>query len=103
MNEVIQKMSEIEISAQQIMNEAEQQKQDLIEEYKNKTVKYDQDKEKEIAEQISQIKENLEADVKSQLSGLQQQTEDDMNAIEEDFERNHEQMAQQIFQRIVDM
>lgn len=100
MEEVIQKLSEIETTAQQIMNDAEQQKQALAENLKKRIQDYEKSTEAESSAKIAQIRKNLEASKESQLADLNQKTARIMAGLDEYYAKNHQKLAQDIFKKI---
>lgn len=100
MEEVIQKLSEIETTAQKIMNDAEQQKQALAENLKKRIQDYDQATEAESSAKIAQIRKNLEDSKESQLADLNQKTAHILASLDEYYAKNHQKLAQDIFKKI---
>lgn len=100
MEEVIQKLSEIETTAQQIMNDAEQQKQALAENLKKRIQDYEKSTEAESSAKIAQIRKNLEASKESQLADLNQKTDRILAGLDAYYEKNHKSLAQDIFKKI---
>ena len=100
MEEVIQQLSEIETTAQQIMNDAKQQKQVLAENLKKRIQDYEKSTEAESSAKIAQIRKNLEASKESQLADLNQKTARILAGLDEYYEKNHKSLAQDIFKKI---
>lgn len=103
MEEVIQKLSEIETTAQQIMNEAERQKQALADNLKKRIQDYDQTLEAEASAKIAQIRKDLEDSKESQLAALNQKTADILSGLDDYYAKNHQRLAQEIFQKIIQL
>lgn len=100
MEEVIQKLSEIETTAQQIMNEAEQQKQALAENLKKRIQDYDQTTEAESSARIAQIRKDLEDNKESQLADLNQKTAKIFADLDDYYAKNHQRLAREVFRKI---
>lgn len=100
MEEVIQKLSEIETTAQQIMDEAELQKQALAENLKKRIQDYDQTTEAESSARIAQIRKDLETSKESQLADLSQKTAHILAGLDDYYAKNHQKLAQEIFHKI---
>ena len=75
MEQILNKLSEIELTAQRIMEDCDRQKQQLSEEAEQKCKNYDEQLESRTAEQIRRIRQQLEEEKDSRLhSYVQTQT-----------------------------
>lgn len=67
MEQILNKLSEIELTAQRIMEDCDRQKQQLSEEAEQKCKNYDRQLESRTAEQIRRIRQQLEEEKDSRL------------------------------------
>lgn len=101
MEEVIQKLSEIEITAKHIMEEAEVQKQFLTDDMRRQIQEYDKLTEDKASQKIGEIRASLEKNKEIQINELQEQTEKIFTSLDEHYDSNHTRLAQEICQRII--
>lgn len=101
MEEVIQKLSEIEITAKHIMEDAENKKQALTDDMRRQIQDYDKLTEEKASHQIADIRASLEKNKEAQLAKLREHTEEVFTSLDEYYESNHTRLAQEIYQRII--
>jgi F0F1-type ATP synthase membrane subunit b/b' len=101
MEQVIAKLSEIEITARRIMEDADRTKQALSEETEQACREYDTSLEQEISEKVDQIRADLEKDKEAELRALRQSTEQTSASLDVFFEKNHEQLSKELFDKIL--
>ena len=70
MEQILNKLSEIELTAQRIMEDCDRQKQQLSEEAEQKCKNYDEQLETRTAEHIRRIRQQLEEEKDSRLTQL---------------------------------
>ena len=75
MEQILNKLSEIELTAQRIMEDCDRQKQQLSEEAEQKCKNYDKQLESRTAEQIRRIRQQLEEEKDSRLAQLRADTD----------------------------
>lgn len=101
MDEVMKKLSEIEVAAAAIVAHAEAQKEVLDEQYRVKKEQFDQELEVKTSKRIQEIKDALEND-KSQLLDTQSASScQSIRDLETEFNKNHTRIAQEIVSRII--
>lgn len=101
MEEVIQKLSEIEITAKHIMDDAENKKQALTDDMRRQIQDYDKLTEEKATHQIADIRASLEKNKEAQVSKLQKHTEEIFISLDEYYKSNHTRLAREIYQRII--
>lgn len=101
MEEVIQKLSEIETTAKGIMKEAEQTKESMTEDMKKKIQEYNQKAEEESSAKIAQMRKSLELRKEEQLTALNQKTQKVLASMDQYYNANHTQLAHDIFSKII--
>ena len=101
MEQIISKLSEIEAAAKVIMEDTDRKKKALSQEMENKCKAFDIALEKETDEQIAKIRRNLEQEKDARLTSLQKDTEAAFTALDSYYEKNHERLSRQIFEKII--
>ena len=102
MEQILKRLSEIEKTARLIMDDAEKTKLSLSEEAEEKCKAFDKELEAETAEKIRQIRDGLEQEKDAQLASLRSETDTTFSALDAYYEKNHERLAREIFQKIRD-
>ena len=103
MEQILNKLSEIELTAQRIMEDCERQKQTLSEESEKKCKDYDEQMEAQTATRIRQIRQQLEQEKDAQLAALRADTEATFSSLDAHYEQNHSLLSQELFQKILSM
>lgn len=103
MEQILNKLSEIELTAQRIMEDCNRQKQTLSDEAEKKCKDYDDQLEAQTAGQIRQIRKQLEQEKDAQLSALRADTETTFSALDAYYEQNHSHLSNELFQKILSM
>ena len=88
MEQILNKLSEIEATANAIMQDAARQKQALSEEAEKQTKEFDASLEKETSDEIRKIRE------------LRAETEDQLSRLDAYYEAHHESLCSELFQKI---
>lgn len=101
MEQIISKLSEIEAAAKGIMEDTDRQKKALSQEMENQCKQFDMTLEKETSDRIAKIRENLEQEKDVRLTSLQKDTEAAFAALDSYYEKNHERLTRQIFEKII--
>ena len=103
MEQILNKLSEIELTAQRIMEDCERQKQTLSEEAERKCKDYDERMEAQTATRIRQIRQQLEQEKDAQLAALRADTEATFSSLDAHYEQNHSLLSHELFQKILSM
>ena len=82
MEQILNKLSEIELTAQRIMEDCDRQKQQLSEEAEQKCKNYDEQLETRTAEQIRRIRQQLEEEKDSRLAQLRADTDATFSSLD---------------------
>lgn len=101
MEDILSKLSEIEITAQRIMEEADKTKKTLSEEMEKQCKDFDTILNQETEEKIQEIRRGLEKNKDQELSALRQNMENASAALDGYFRENHEKLSEEIFQKII--
>ena len=103
MEQILNKLSEIELTAQRIMEDCDRQKQVLSEEAEKKCKDYDDLLESQTNEQILKIRQQLEEEKDSRLSQLRADTEATFSSPDAQYEQHHTQLSRELFEKILSM
>lgn len=101
MENILSKLSEIEITARRIMEEADKTKKTLSEEMEQQCRDFDAALNQETEEKIREIRQDLEKNKDQELSALRQNMENASAALEDYFQKTHEQLSEELFQKII--
>ena len=88
MEQILNKLSEIELTAQRIMEDCDRQKQQLSEEAEQKCKNYDQQLEEEKASRLAQLRADTDAIFSS---------------LDAHYEQQHAQLSRELFEKILTM
>ena len=103
MEQILNKLSEIELTAQRIMEDCDRQKQILSEEAEKKCKNYDDQLEAQTAVQIQKIRQQLEEETDSRLAQLRADTDATFSSLDAHYEQQHTQLSQELFEKILSM
>ena len=103
MEQILNKLSEIELTAQRIMEDCDRQKQQLSEEAEQKCKNYDKQLETRTAEQIQRIRQQLEEEKDSRLAQLRADTDATFSSLDAHYEQQHSQLSRELFEKILAM
>lgn len=103
MESVITKLSEIEVAAERIMDYAQQQKKELEKEMEQRSAQFDVQVEADTAARLEVLRKELQSQMEKELADLKVKTEQTLNAMERNYDQNHEQLSDSIFQEIIRM
>lgn len=101
MKEVIEKLVEIENKAQHIIDNAGNEKISIEREKKAEIEKFRADLEKKNEERIEQLRKKVSREIKPETEEVYKQGNEMLQIIETNFLNNRDQMAQEVFARII--
>ena len=96
MEQILNKLSEIEITAQRIMEDAGRSKAALSAEMEQQCRNFDAELEQETNRKIQELKDNLE-----ELTSLRHRTEQQLEDLDTYYRQNHQQLAEDLFQQLL--
>lgn len=100
MEQILNKLSEIEATANAIMQDAARQKQALSEEAEKQTREFDAALEKETSDEIRKIREYLAREKDARINELRAETEDQLSRLDAYYEAHHKSLCSELFQKI---
>lgn len=101
MNQVIDKLSEIEVAATRILEGAAVQKKELERQYESKTAQYDRELERVTAQKIAGIQKRLGAELEAELSRVRNEAQHVLDEMERYYLSNHEALSREICEKII--
>lgn len=103
MNTIILKLSEIESTANSIIEHAETQKERLDQEMRQKTEDFDKNLAADTKAKLDALQENLEIQKNEQLDLLSRENTTLIQALQNEYKQKHELYAQEILKRITEV
>lgn len=103
MEQILSKLSEIEITARHILEDAERTKQSLSEEAEKKRNDFDSRLDEETAGKIRDIRDGLEKEKDAQLAALRADTNATFSALDAYYDKNHTRLSEKLFQQILEL
>lgn len=103
MNTIINKLSEIETAAASIVNHAEAEKDTLDRKMSDITQKFDEQLNADTKEKLAQLQQECTEKIDIQLEQLKAENAHVLHSLTKDYESNHEQYAQEILRRIIEV
>lgn len=103
MEQILNKLSEIETTANGIMEEADKKKQELSSEMEETCRAFDNRLEQETEQEIQKIRQELERQKDVQLTDLLKNTEEGFAQLDSYYEKNHTTLSRELFQKIIEM
>lgn len=103
MDSIVKKLSEIESAAAAIMRHAEEQKEVLDHEFREKRNQFDEELEKKTMEKINEIRSELEKTTSSLLDEQSGENNDSIALLKQQYEINHTKYAKDILKRITEV
>lgn len=103
MEQILNKLSEIELTAQRIMDDSGKTRQKLSEEAEQKCKDFDRQLEEQTSRKIQQIRSRLVQEKDAQLSALRAETDATFTSLDAYYEKNHERLSEEIFQKILSL
>lgn len=101
MEQILNKLSEIEITAQRIMEDADKTKTALSAEMEQQCRNFDAELEHETSQKIQQLRTSLEAQKDQELMDLHRSTEEQLTELDAYYRQNHQQLSEDLFQKLL--
>ena len=103
MDSILNKLTEIESAASAIVAHAEARKEVLDREYHDKRIKFDTEMEEKTSAEIQKIRSDMEARIMAVLDSQSGNHSNALVKLEQEYEQNHTQYAQDILKRITEV
>lgn len=101
MKEVINQLSEIEKAAGGIVEEAVKKKDEIFKEAEEKKQALDVKINAEVAERIKNLSTNAHTVMEQDMENLKNSTQESLHSIQEIYDHQHSELAQEIVNRII--
>ena len=103
MEDIINKLAEIEAAASHIMEDVSEQKNQLAQQYEEADQKFDANIDMEIQNRSDTIRQELEIQMKKELENQRNEAEQILTQLEAYYTKCHTNMAKEIYDRILRM
>ena len=103
MDQIISKLSEIEVASVRIIDSTTTDTKKLDEQLKEKIAAYDRAEDQKMTDTLSKLREQLARDMEENLKDLKQETETAMENMTLIFEKQHEELADKILNDLIRM
>ena len=103
MDSIVKKLSEIESAAAAIVRHAEEQKEVLDHEFREKRNQFDEELEKKTMEKINESRSEQEKTTSSLLDEQSGENNDSIALLKQQYEINHTKYAKDILKRITEV
>ena len=103
MEDIINKLAEIEAAASHIMEDVSEQKKQLAQQYEEAVQKFDANIDMEIQNRSDTIRQELEIQMKKELENQRNEAEQILTKLEAYYTKCHTNMAKEIYDRILRM
>lgn len=101
MDQIIDKLSEIEIAASRILESAANQKKILDQQQEERIAAYDRELEASTARQVAKLQSQLSAQLNQELSQLRGDAEKNLKELDCYYEKNHNAVSTEIYEKII--
>ena len=101
MNSVIEKLAEVETTAETIVEHARQQKSEIERQIQEERDQFDRDLEEETQKKLEKIKEKSQQEVEKVRERKKNQTA--IDALKQEYEENHEIYAEEIVRHMIEV
>ncbi len=103
MEDIINKLAEIEAAASHIMEDVSEQKKQLAQQYEEAVHEFDSTIDMEIQNRSKIIRQKLEVQMKEELQSQRDEAEQILAKLESYYTKCHTDMAKEIYNRILRM
>lgn len=103
MDSIVEKLSDIEATAEAIVDHAEAQKFEIEQQIQLKRDKFDEELEADTQKKLEHIRAEAAEKVDQILEGQRQKNQATIDALKKDFEKNHTAYAQEILRHMTEV
>ncbi|MDD3278620.1 MAG: hypothetical protein PHG16_07010 [Lachnospiraceae bacterium] len=101
MDQIIEKLSEIEIAASRILDSAANQKKNLDAQQEQRIAAYDREIESATAKKVSELQSALSSRLETELQKLRSDKEHNSASLESYYDKNHDALSTEIYEKII--
>lgn len=102
MEQIFNKLSEIELTARRIMEDADRTKSALSAEMEQQCKAFDAELEQETNKKIQQLRSSLEEKKNAELAALRQSMETSLAELDTYYSRNSEKLSEELFHKLLE-
>ena len=103
MNSVIEKLAEVETTAETIVEHARQQKSEIERQIQEERDQFDRDLEEETQKKLEKIKEKSQQEVEKVLDRERKKNQTAIDALKLEYEEKHEIYAEEIVRHMIEV
>lgn len=103
MEDVISKLAEIETAASRIMEDVTEQKKMLAKENEEQMKAFDKDVDGRTEKKLEELRKELEIDMKQEVEKQRLEAQGILDKMTQYYEKNHEELAQKLYDKILRM
>lgn len=103
MNSVVEKLDEIEVTAQAIVERAQEQKTEIERELQNARDRFDRELEEKTSREIAEVQKDGERRMNRILEGQREKNQSVLQNLKNEFEENHAIYAETILKHIIEV
>lgn len=100
MNQIIQRLSEVETAAASILEEASARKKQMAKEQADKIADFEKKVHKETEEKINEQRSQIEKMIKQELETQKKELEEQLEHMDRIYKENHSTIAKQLLAKI---
>ena len=101
MDEIISKLSEIELIANKIMEDGVLRKKEIALIMKEKTSAFDLEIDHKTTKRLEELKEELNAEAEQELNQLRKKNQIILDSLEKEYEENHKALAKDLLNQVL--
>ena len=102
MEQILNKLSEIEITAQRIMEDADKTKAALSAEAEQQCKAFDAELEQDTNKKIEELRSSLEEKKNTELESLRQSMETALRELDVYYSQNQEKLSEELFHKLLE-
>lgn len=102
MEQIFNKLSEIELTARRIMEDADRTKSALSAEMEQQCKVFDAELEQETNKKIQQLRSSLEEKKNAELAALRQSMETSLTELDAYYSRNSEKLSEELLHKLLE-
>lgn len=103
MDSVVEKLADIEATAEAIVEHAQDRKSEIEKEIQMKRDRFDQEMEEETQKKLKEIRQEADAKMERILAGQRDKNRTTIDGLRKEFEENHQEYAREILAHITEV
>lgn len=101
MSDLLDSLSRIENAAKAISSQADEEKQKIGQEFKQKTIEFDDLLNSQTEKKLASLQANYEEEVLEEQTKLQKQQDDELIRLNTYYKEHHDNIVEQLFQKVI--